>query len=148
MSRLNILKFRSNHLTFLVLLLMMLGPAQSSWCFQDGDVTIVPDTLITDCHAVPSVCVTSTNIIMEQGNRVTPVDCNECLDLSFEEITSVGIQDRNFYFVYNPVIAYIQLQSVDELELNSSLISVSHLKRPLRTSLNLHWSIPSTILII
>lgn len=148
MSRLNILKFRSNHLAFLVLLLMMLGPAQSSWCFQDGDVTIVPDTLLTDCHSVPSVCVTSTNMIMGQGNRVTPVDCNECLDLSFEEISSIGIQDRNFDLVYNPVIAYIQLQSVEGLEFNTSLKSVSHLKRPLRASLNLHWSIQSTILII
>jgi hypothetical protein len=148
MSRFNSFKFRSTHLTYLVLLLLILGPARSSWCFQDGDVTIVPDTLITDCHSVPSVCVTSTNMIMEQGNRVTPVDCNECLDLSFEEISSIGIQDRNIDLVYSPIIAYIQFQSVEGLELNSSLISVSHLKRPLRTSLNLHWSIQSTVLII
>lgn len=148
MYRLNILKSRSSYLTFLVLILLTLGPVQSSWCFQNGDVTIVPDTLITDCHSVPSVCLSSTNMLMEQGSGAAPLDCKECLDLSFEEISSIGIQDRNFDLVYSPVIAYIQLQSIEGLEFNTSLKSVSHLKQPLRTSLNLHWSIPSTILII
>ena len=87
-------------------------------------------------------------MLMEQGSGAAPLDCNECLDLSFEEVTSTGMQDRNSDFVFNPGIAYIQLQSVEGVEFNTSLKSVSHLQRPLRTSLNLHWSIPSTILII
>jgi len=148
MSRFNILKFRSSYLTFLVLLLLMLGPAQSSWCFQNGDITIVPETLITDCHSVPSVCLPSTTMLRDYGKQAAAANCIECLDLSFEEISSTFIQDRNPDFIFTPGIAYIQLQAVEGFKLANSPVSVSYLKRLLRTSLNLHRSIQSTVLII
>ncbi len=148
MYRLNNSKFPFNHFTFLVLLLLLFSPTSSSWCFQEGDVTVIPETLFTNSHSIPSTCVTSTSILIEQNNRETPIECNGCLDLVKEEITSTGTQDHNSEFVITPSTAHIQPQSVESLGLSSSLISVSHLYRPLKTRFNLHSSIHSTILII
>lgn len=146
---LNILKLKSSYFIFLVLLLLTLGPAKSSWCFHNGDATfIVPETLITDCHPVPSTCLTSANMHSVQGDEANPEDCNECIDLSFEEVASLCIQDNVFDIVFVPVIFSFQPPSglfVDESNFHSFL---THVKRPLRANLNLHRSIQSTILII
>lgn len=148
MSRLTILKPRNSYLTFLMLLLLMLGPAQNSWCLQDGDATLVPDTIITDCHSVPSVCVTSTSILIEQGGEATPADCKECFDLSFEEVATLCIQNSISDIQFAPGIFYLQTPSVLFGEASQSHSFISQVKRPLRPNLNLHRSIQSTVLII
>lgn len=148
MSRQNTLKFGNSYLVFFVLLLLTLVPAQGSWCFQGGDAVMVPDTLMTDCHLVPSVCLTSSNMPMDQGQEATPADCNECLDLSFEEVVSLCSQDSISDIVFAPGISYFQFPSVVLLEGSHSHALFSHVKRPLKASLNLHRSIQSTVLII
>ncbi len=149
MFRLHTLKYRTSQLTFFVLLLLVVGPAQNSWCFQDGAATVVPDTLVRDCHFNPSGCFTSTNMVMEKGSGTSsPIECDECLDLSSEDFASISIQDRNCGLVCSPCVAYFQPPSVVSLEATNSLSLISHARRPLRTSLNLHRSIQSTVLII
>lgn len=148
MSRLTIFKYPRSCITFFMLLLLMLGPAQSGWCFQNGEVAVVPDTLLKNCHSVPSVCFTSAGMTIEKGNETIPADCDECLDLSSGDLTTTGIQDRNSAFVFNPSIAHHQLPSGELMEFLQSLSFISHAERPLRTRLNLHKSVQSTILII
>jgi hypothetical protein len=149
MLKLNMMKIQSGYLRFLVLLILTLGPAQSSWCFHTGDTTfIIPDTLITDCHPVPSVCLTSTNKHSAQGEEAAPNDCNECLDLSFEEVASLCIQDSISDIVFVPGISYSQPTSVLFGDAKHSHSFITHVKRPLKANLNLHRSIQSTVLII
>lgn len=149
MLKLNILKIQGSYLTFLVLLLLTLGPAQSSWCFHNGDATlIVPEMLITDCHPVPSVCLTSANIHPGQDTGATPEDCNECLDLSFEEVASLCIQGSFSDIAFVLGISYFQPPSVQFGDTYQSHSFITHVKRPLKAKLNLHRSIQSTVLII
>jgi hypothetical protein len=148
MSRLNILKLHNSYLTILVLLLLILVPAQRSWCFQDGEAVIVPDTLIADCHSVPSVCLTSASMLIEQGKATNPADCNECFDLSFEEVASLCLQDRISDTVFAPGTSFCQPPPLLFGEASHSHSFISYVKRPLKANLNLHGSIPSTVLII
>lgn len=149
MSKLNILKNQSGYVKFLVLLILTLGPAQSSWCFHDGDAKfIIPETLITDCHPVPSVCLTSVSMHLEQGKEAAPENCNECLDLSFEEVATLCIQDSISDIAFVLGISYFQPPSVQFGDTCQSHYFITHVKRPLSANLNLHRSIQSTVLII
>ena len=149
MSKLNILKIQNSYFKFLVLLILTLGPAQSSWCFHNGDATfIIPETLIIDCHPVPSFCLTSADTYSAQGKETVPADCNECLDLSFEEVASLCIQDSISDIAFVLGISYFQPPSIQFGDTYQSHSFITHVKRPLSANLNLHRSIQSTILII
>lgn len=148
MSRFHMLSHRGAYLVFFVLLLLMLGPAQSSWCFQGGDATVVPESLSSDCHSDSAVCPPSADLLKEQDWGGSLPDCNECFDVSFEASAPACMQGRNAIIVFSPAITYLQPPS-GELQGNiysSSFISLS--EQPLRKNLNVHRSIPSTVLII
>lgn len=148
MPRFNFPKPHNSSLTILVLLLLILVPAQRSWCFQDGEAVIVPDTLIADCHSVPSVCLTSPSMLIEQGKTTIPADCNQCFDLSFEEVAALSIQESISDKTFAPVTFSFQPPPVLLGEASHSHSFISYVKRPLKANLNLHGSIQSTILII
>lgn len=148
MSRFNILKIHNSYLAILVLLLLMLVPAQRSWCFQSGEAVIVPDTLIADCHLVPSVCLTSPTILKEQGETTSPADCNECFDLSFEDVASLCMQESISDTVFAPGTSFCQPPPLLFGEASHSHLFISYVKRPLKANLNLHGSIQSIVLII
>lgn len=148
MLQLNILRYRSSHFIIFVLLLLMLGPAQSSWCIHDGDAIAVPDMLFKDCHYVPLACLASSGMPMEQSNDASPVDCDDCLDLTFEEYASTISQNYQSDLTFTPNIAYFQPPSMVLLEPTQSRSFLFLAQQPFRKSLNLHRSIQSTVLII
>lgn len=148
MSRLNILKFRNSYLTFLVLLLLTLSPAQSTWCFQDGDVSVVPDTLLRDCHLVPSTCLTSSGMFMEETDGKFPNNCDDCQDLTFEDVALTVLQDQTSALSFTAEIAYFQPPSIALMEPVKSHLSIHQEKLYFSGALSLHRSIQSTILII
>lgn len=141
-------KYLSRHLAIFILFFLILGPAQSSWCFQEGNATAVPDTLLKDCHLVPTACLTTADILMERGSDETPVDCNNCLDLTFEDFASVIPHNNTTDFTFTLDIAYFQPPSMVSLEPANSLLFIVQAREPSRKSLNLHKSIQSTILLI
>lgn len=145
---LNILKFRTSCLTFLVLLLLTLIPVQNSWCFQDGDVTVVPDTLLRDCHFIPSTCLTSSVMFMEQTDGRLPTNCNDCLDLTFEDVALTVLHDQTSALTFTAEIAYFQPPSMVFWESTRTRQIISQEKHRFLEDLNLHRSIQSTVLII
>jgi hypothetical protein len=148
MLLLQTLKYQSRHLSLFILFLLMLGPTQSSWCFQDGNTTIVPSTPVIDCHIAPTDCFTIADILVERGGETTPAGCNNCFDFTFKDFASIIPYNNIRDFTFTLDIAYFQPPSVVSLPPANSLSFFAQTRKPYRKSLNLHKSIQSTILLI
>jgi len=143
----NTLRNRSIIIVFLMLLLL-LGSIKGAWCFQTGSEIEALDTLVSDCRAVPTICLTSERRLKSQSTDSTPPDCQSCLDLSFEELVTTGVKNQGVNWVFSPAVTYLDT-SVIEFSKSLPLLSSSPLlDRVFRSSLNIHRSIQSTILIV
>jgi hypothetical protein len=148
MLRFHTLQYRSSHFILFVLFLLLLGPVQSSWCFQDGDVTVIPDKLLRDCHLVPSTCLTSSGMFIEQTDGTLPTNCDACLDLTFEDVALTVLQDQASALTFTAEIAHFQPPSMVLLESARTRLILSQEKHRFLEDLKLHRSIQSTRLII
>ncbi len=135
-------------LAFLLLLLLLVGPAQSGWCFQYSDDTAVPDTLIKSCNLIPTNCLSSTSTAIDQNDSADPFGCEECFDVSFEEVASSWLKNCTSDIDFSPAIAFFQPKSINTLEAAAYYSLSPFVERPVKEPLNIHSSIKSTVIII
>lgn len=133
----------------LLMLLLLLGSVKGAWCFQTGSRIEALDTMVSDCRdTVPTTCLSSALRLKSQSTDSIPSDCQSCLDLSFEELVTTGVKDQGVNWVFSPAVTYLDT-SVIEFSKSFPLLSSSPLlDRVFRSSLNIHRSIQSTILIV
>jgi hypothetical protein len=131
------------------MLLLLLGSVKGAWCFQTGSDIEALDTMVSDCRdAVPTTCLTSERRFKSQNTTPTPSDCQACLDLSFEELVTTGIKTQGADLAFTPAIAYPHTSIIEFPKAFTLLSSASLPDHVFRSSLNIHRSIQSTILII
>lgn len=132
-----------------LMLLLLLGSAQSTWCFQTSPDIEPIDTMLSDCRdAVPAACLSSEQIFKSQNSTPIPSDCKSCLDLSFEELVTTGIKSQGVDFVFIPAVEHPCTSIIFFPKVLTLLPSSPLPDRIFRRSLNIHRSIDSTILII
>lgn len=141
-----IVKHLKKHIA-LLLLILVVGSVKVALCSQTKGDTITFELALYDCHSVPLSCVPSVKTGGEQDGDNKPADCNECFDVSFEEILTTGTQRNSNDFDLSPSLdlwfPYLICSQVSGI-----LDSPPFTDLTTRSGLNLHHSVPSTILII
>ncbi len=127
--------------------LLLLGTAQSSWCIHDGDVNVVPDILLKNYRSVPTTCLTSSSMFVEQHDKKSPSDCSGCIDLTFEELTPTILSYKTDV-KFSPEIDQLPPPILVSWGYQKTRSFNLPLKDRLRQTPNIHKSIESTILII
>jgi hypothetical protein len=141
-------KNRSLCLVFLMLLLL-LGSAQGTWCFQTSPDIEALDTMVSDCRdAVPSACLTLERRSKSQNTIPIPSGCQSCIDLTFEKLFTTVIKKQNADFVFKPAIAHPHALIFDPPSSFTLRPFTPRPDRVFRSGLNIHRSIDSTVLII
>ncbi len=131
----------------LLLFLLLFGSVNGAWCFKIGTDSVVPELELYDSHFVPAACLTSEDMKSEDKSNAVPTDCHKCLDLSFADIAT-GIQTCRVDYdstlsIYNYFSSVLFLP---DLKKEGPAFYFLNLQQ--KTDLNIHPSIPSTVLII
>lgn len=133
---------------FLLVLLMVTGPTQSGWCFPGDNEMTVPDTVMSSCHSIPTDCLYVTTVPSKQNGSSNPFDCNECIDLTFEDLASSLLKSRSGDIDFSPVLAFLQPQSCTSLDPVTFRPLIPHVERLYKEGCLVHYSIKSTVIII
>ncbi len=133
---------------FSLVLLLVLGPVQSGWCFEGDNEIFIPDTVISDCHSIPTVCLSTTTVPNRHGGGNNPFECSECIDLTFEDLASSSVKSRNGDIDFSPALSFLQPQSVTSFDSEAFRPPALHVERSYKKDCTIHHSIKSTVLII
>lgn len=130
------------------MLLLLAGSFGGAWCFQTGSEPEHIELTVLDCHSVPTTCYRSGSSEGEKDKTPEPSNCNECFDLSFDELLSTRLQGRNADFVSLPAVAHYQPLLYLSTAVQPSFPSPYISDLLAQTFLSTHRSIQTTVLII
>lgn len=131
----------------LLLLILVVGSVKGALCSQIKGDTITFELALYACHSVPVSCVPSANIGGKQNGGNEPADCNECFDVSFEDILTTGTQRNSNDFDLSPSLD-LRFSYLTCPQVSGILDSPPFTDLIIRSDHNLHHSVPSTIIII